>query len=74
MKTRIENHKIRAFGIAYDVRIRHDNLVNESSAIAIDIIHCENKNLPRCYFAYSWTKENVLSFGENYGVERKTTH
>jgi len=66
----LENHNIRAFGITYDVRVKNDNLENKSDAIIIDIIHFENKNLPRYYFTYSWTKENELVFGQSYGMDR----
>ncbi len=66
----LDQNKIRAFGITYDVRVKPDNSEKKTDAIVIDIIHFENKNLPLYFFTYSWTEENELVFGESYGINR----
>ena len=66
----LKSNKIKAFAIAYDVRVTDDENGEKSDALLIDITHKEENNIPVYYFQYSWNSDNKLEFGKSYGIKR----
>ncbi len=66
----LNNNKIRAYGITFDVRVPIDDKGNKSDAIAIDITHRDEVYLPIYYFTYSWNEQNELVFRESFARNR----
>ena len=64
------NGEIKAYGIAYDVRVPINDSGDKSDAICMDITHIESDELPRYYFTYSWNENDELIFGESFGMNR----
>lgn len=67
----LNKQKIRAYGIACDVRVSINDIGDKSDAILIDILHKEGLHIPKYFFTYSWTENNKLMFNESFGMKRK---
>lgn len=67
----LEENKIRAYGLTYDVKIKIDDASNKSDAILINIIHRDSYEIPIYYWTYSWSEDNELIFGESFGMKRE---
>ena len=66
----LKSNKIKAFAIAYDVRVTDDENGQKSDALLIDITHKDKNNIPVYYYHYSWNSENKLEFEKGYGIKR----
>ncbi|MEZ4838026.1 hypothetical protein [Flavobacterium sp.] len=66
----LNNGRIRAYGLTYDVRVQTNSLKDKTDAILIDIYHRNSNDIPKYYFTYSWNEKNELVFGESFGMKK----
>lgn len=66
----LNENKIKAYGVTYDVRVQINDSGDKSDAILIDIVHRDFSDIPQYYFTYSWTGNDELIFGESFGIKR----
>ncbi len=64
------NGQIKAYGLAYDVRVPINDSGEKSDAICIDITHKDSNKIPRYYFTYCWNTNEELIFGESFGMKK----
>ena len=63
----IENSEIRAYAIAYDVRVSRNSESEKTDAIAIKIKHIETEEVIIYYYPYTYTQQRKLAIGESWG-------
>ena len=63
----IENSEIRAYAIAYDVRVSRNSESEKTDAIAIKIKHIETEEVIIYYYPYTFTQQRKLAIGESWG-------
>jgi hypothetical protein len=68
--SQLNNKEIKAYVLAYDVKVQTENSIDKSDAILIDIYHQEPNEIPKYYFTYFWNDNKELTFGESFGVNK----
>jgi hypothetical protein len=71
LETKIKNSEIRAFAIAYEVRVTRNNESEKIDAIAIKIKHIETEEVIIYFYPYTLTQERKLIMGDSWGEIQK---
>ena len=61
---------IRGYGIAYEVSIQLEKDAPATDAIAIDIKHIFEKQIPLFYLPYQISNDEIVTFGDSFAVKR----
>ena len=67
LETKIENSEIRAYAIAYDVRVTRNIESEKTDAIAMKIKHIETEEVIIYFYPYTLTQERKLTMGDSWG-------
>ena len=60
---------MNAYGIAYEVNVKLD-ATTSTDAVAIDIVHKEEKSVPVFYFPFTMDGRELKEFGDSFAVKR----
>ncbi len=67
LEMKIKNSEIRAYSIAYDVRVSRNSESEKTDAIAIKIKHIETKEIVIYYYPYTFSQQRKLTIGDGWG-------
>ena len=67
LDTKIDNSEIRAYAIAYEVRVTRNSESEKTNAIAMKIKHIETEEIIIYFYPYTLTPERKLAMGDSWG-------
>ncbi len=67
LEMKIKNSEIRAYSIAYDVRVSRNSESEKTDAVAIKIKHIETKEIIIYYYPYIFSQQRKLTIGDSWG-------
>lgn len=66
----MSERRMHGYALAYEVKIKLDEKT-ETDAIAFDLHHADEKNLPNYYLPFSTTAEKSVTIGEVFAVKQR---